>query len=113
MLCIREELDLIDVEERQSTQRCSTDASQHGRALKDADPSSIRNTIVEMANIHWGDIGGLEAVKQELKETAEDPIRFPELFARFIMIDRAECFSTARLAAGRPTAPRTSVPEGI
>jgi transitional endoplasmic reticulum ATPase len=87
MLCIREKLDLIDLEddtidaEVLDSMRVTMD---HFRAsLKTANPSSIRDTIVEVPNIHWDDIGGLEGVKQELKETVEYPLRFPELFAKF------------------------------
>jgi transitional endoplasmic reticulum ATPase len=87
MLCIREKLDLIDLED--DTIDAEVLAAMHvtmdhfRTALKSANPSSIRDTIVEVPNIHWDDIGGLEAVKQELRETVEYPLRFPELFARF------------------------------
>jgi transitional endoplasmic reticulum ATPase len=87
MLCIREKLDLIDLED-DTIDTAVLDAMRvtmdHFRsALKTSNPSSIRDTIVEVPNIHWDDIGGLEAVKQELRETVEYPLRFPELFARF------------------------------
>lgn len=87
MLCIREKLDIIDLEDE------TIDASilesmkvtmDHFRtALKNANPSTLRESVVEVPDIHWDDIGGLEEVKQELKETVEYPLRFPELFARF------------------------------
>jgi transitional endoplasmic reticulum ATPase len=87
MLCIREKLDLIDLDD-DTIDTALLDAMRvtmdHFRtALKTANPSSIRDTVVEVPNIHWDDIGGLEAVKQELRETVEYPLRFPELFARF------------------------------
>jgi transitional endoplasmic reticulum ATPase len=87
MLCIREKLDIIDLDDETIDaaildQMCVTN-DHFQRALKNANPSSIRNTIVEVPNVHWDDIGGLEDVKQELKETVEYPLRFPELFARF------------------------------
>lgn len=88
MLCIREKLDLIDLEDDAIDPEvldamCVT--MDHFRtALKNSKgPSNIRENYVEVPNIKWADIGGLEAVKQELKETVEYPLKFPELFARF------------------------------
>ncbi|MFX1466684.1 MAG: CDC48 family AAA ATPase [Promethearchaeota archaeon] len=49
-------------------------------ALKDIEPSAMREVFVEVANVHWSDIGGLEEPKQELKEAVEWPIKFPEVF---------------------------------
>ncbi|MFX1518606.1 MAG: CDC48 family AAA ATPase [Promethearchaeota archaeon] len=49
-------------------------------ALKAVEPSAMREVFVEVANVHWSDIGGLERPKQELKEAVEWPIKFPEVF---------------------------------
>ncbi len=49
-------------------------------ALKDIEPSAMREVFVEVANVHWEDIGGLELPKQELKEAVEWPLKFPEVF---------------------------------
>jgi len=49
-------------------------------AKKDVEPSAMREVFVEVANMHWSDIGGLEDPKQELKEAVEWPIKFPEVF---------------------------------
>ncbi|KAK8838428.1 AAA ATPase cdc48 [Tritrichomonas musculus] len=88
MLCIREKLDLIDLDDDAIdpdvlASMCVT--MDHFRtALKNSKgPSNIRENFVEVPNIQWDDIGGLEAVKQELKETVEYPLKYPELFARF------------------------------
>ncbi len=51
-------------------------------ALKVVRPSALREVLVEVPNVHWDDIGGLENVKQELKEAVEWPLRHPEAFAR-------------------------------
>jgi transitional endoplasmic reticulum ATPase len=51
--------------------------------LKRTNPSSVRDTIVEVLNIHWDDIGGLQGVKQELREMFKYQVRFLELFTRF------------------------------
>ncbi|MDX2128620.1 MAG: CDC48 family AAA ATPase [Chloroherpetonaceae bacterium] len=49
-------------------------------ALRDVEPSAIREFFVEVPNVHWEDVGGLETVKQELVEAIEYPTRFKEVF---------------------------------
>ncbi len=51
-------------------------------ALKLVRPSAMREVLVETPNIKWEDIGGLEKVKQELKEAVEWPLKHPESFKR-------------------------------
>ncbi|MFX0134517.1 MAG: CDC48 family AAA ATPase [Candidatus Hodarchaeota archaeon] len=50
-------------------------------ALKEIQPSAIREVLIETPNVSWTDIGGLEDVKQELKEAVELPLKSPESFA--------------------------------
>ncbi|MHB8372304.1 MAG: VCP-like ATPase [Thermoplasmataceae archaeon] len=49
-------------------------------ALKLIEPSSLREVTVEIPNVHWDDIGGLEDVKRELRESVELPLQKPEIF---------------------------------
>jgi len=51
-------------------------------ALKNVQPSALREVFVERPNVHWSDVGGLEGVKQELKEIIETPLKNPELFTK-------------------------------
>ncbi|MBU0958768.1 MAG: CDC48 family AAA ATPase, partial [Nanoarchaeota archaeon] len=51
-------------------------------ALKTVRPSAMREVLVEIPNVTWEDVGGLENVKQELKEAVEWPLKYPEGFAR-------------------------------
>jgi len=51
-------------------------------AYREITPSALREVYVEIPNVKWGDIGGLEQVKQELREAVEWPIRYPEAFKR-------------------------------
>ncbi len=51
-------------------------------ALKDIEPSILRGVLIEVPNVKWNDIGGLEDVKQELREAVELPIRSPEKFKK-------------------------------
>ncbi len=49
-------------------------------ALKVVRPSAMREVLVETPNIGWNDIGGLENIKQELKEAVEWPLKYPKSF---------------------------------
>jgi len=49
-------------------------------ALKFIEPSAMREVLVEVPNVRWEDIGGLENAKQELREAIEWPLKYPEVF---------------------------------
>ncbi len=51
-------------------------------ALKTVRPSALREVFVEIPEVQWDDIGGLEEVKRELKEAVEWPLKYPESFKR-------------------------------
>jgi transitional endoplasmic reticulum ATPase len=51
-------------------------------AYKEVTPTAMREVYIEVPTIHWDDIGGLEEVKQELKEAVEWPIKNPEMFTK-------------------------------
>ena len=51
-------------------------------AQKEIQPSALREVLVQIPDIGWDDIGGLEDVKQELKEAVEWPLKHPETFQR-------------------------------
>lgn len=49
-------------------------------ALKDMQPSTMREVLIEKPNVKWDDIGALESAKQELKEAVEWPLKFGKVF---------------------------------
>ncbi len=51
-------------------------------ALKVVRPSAMREVLVEIPDVGWNDIGGLEEVKDKLKEAVEWPLKKPEMFKR-------------------------------
>jgi len=51
-------------------------------ALKMVEPSAMREIMIEVPNVKWSDIGGLEMVKESLKEAIEWPLKTPEAFTR-------------------------------
>ena len=51
-------------------------------ALKEVMPSGIREVFVEIPNVTWDQIGGLEDLKQKLIESVDWPISHPKIFER-------------------------------
>jgi len=51
-------------------------------ALKIVRPSAMREVLVETPNVSWENVGGLDSVKQELKEAVEWPLKHPESFKK-------------------------------
>ena len=56
--------------------------SDFREALKVVRPSALREVLVEIPNVHWDDIGGMQNVKQELIEAVEWPLKYPDAFKR-------------------------------
>lgn len=49
-------------------------------ALKNIEPSAMREVLVEVPDVRWEDVGGLEHAKQELMEAVEWPLKYPDVF---------------------------------
>jgi len=49
-------------------------------AMKEVEPSAIREVFVEVPDVRWSDVGGLDHIKQELKEAIEWPLKYPDVF---------------------------------
>src|ERR687898_2131521 len=47
---------------------------------KEMEPSAMREVFVEIPDINWDDIGGLESVKQEMQEAVEWPLKYQGIF---------------------------------
>ena len=50
-------------------------------ALKEVQPSAMREVLVQRPNVRWEDIGGLQDIKDELAEAIEWPLKHADLFA--------------------------------
>jgi transitional endoplasmic reticulum ATPase len=89
MQCIREKMDVIDLDDDEIDAEVLDSmavSQQHFRqALGVSNPSALRETAVEVPNVSWEDIGGLEGVKRELQEVVQYPVEFPEKFEKFGM----------------------------
>ncbi|KAG5518608.1 hypothetical protein PMAC_003006 [Pneumocystis sp. 'macacae'] len=86
---IREKMDLIDLEEdtidAEVLDSLGVTMENFRFALSVSNPSALRETVVEVPNVRWEDIGGLENVKAELRETIQYPVEHPEKFIKFGM----------------------------
>src|SRR3972149_1650404 len=49
-------------------------------SLKEVRPSALREVMVQTPNVTWDDVGGLESLKEELREAIEWPIKHKEAF---------------------------------
>ena len=52
-------------------------------ALKEIQPSALREVLVQVPDVSWDDVGGLDDAKQELKEAVEWPLKYPGKFEKF------------------------------
>ena len=51
-------------------------------ALREVEPSAMREVFVEVPNVRWEDVGGLASVKRQLVESVEWPLRYAGVFAQ-------------------------------
>merc|ERR1711953_434004 len=86
---IRGKMDLIDLEEEtidaEVMDALAVTNEDFKFALGQSNPSALRETVVEVPNVSWNDIGGLETVKHELQELVQYPVEHPEKFLKFGM----------------------------
>ncbi len=52
-------------------------------AMQKVEPSALREVLIEIPKVKWSDVGGLEKVKQKLKEVVEWPLKYPDQFDKF------------------------------
>ena len=87
--CIREKMDIIDIDDDTIDAEVLDALCVNNEHFKYAqghtNPSSLRETVVEIPNITWDDIGGLEETKKDLQEMILYPIEHPDKFQKFGM----------------------------
>ncbi|TSN86044.1 Transitional endoplasmic reticulum ATPase [Bagarius yarrelli] len=86
---IRKKMDLIDLEDEtidaEVMNSLAVTMDDFRWALSQSNPSALRETVVEVPNITWEDIGGLDDVKRELQELVQYPVEHPDKFLKFGM----------------------------
>ncbi|MFB6079505.1 MAG: CDC48 family AAA ATPase [Haloferacaceae archaeon] len=83
---VRPRIDLdaeeIDADVLDSLEVTTDDFKQ---ALKGIEPSALREVFVEVPDVTWSDVGGLEDTQERLRETIQWPLEYPEVFEQMDM----------------------------
>merc|ERR1712194_479653 len=87
--CIRGKMGLIDFNRDQVDKKILdsivVEAKHFDHAVGIVAPSSLRENQVEIPDVKWEDVGGLEDVKRELHETVQYPVEHAEKYVKFGM----------------------------
>eukprot|EP00339_Tiarina_fusa_P000223 CAMPEP_0117065258 /NCGR_PEP_ID=MMETSP0472-20121206/45615_1 /TAXON_ID=693140 ORGANISM="Tiarina fusus, Strain LIS" /NCGR_SAMPLE_ID=MMETSP0472 /ASSEMBLY_ACC=CAM_ASM_000603 /LENGTH=895 /DNA_ID=CAMNT_0004785801 /DNA_START=143 /DNA_END=2830 /DNA_ORIENTATION=- len=87
--CIRSRMGLIDFDKDHVDKKILDSIVVEGKhfdhAMGIVHPSSLRENQVEIPDVHWNDVGGLEDVKRELHETVQYPVEHAEKYIKFGM----------------------------
>ncbi len=83
---IRPELDLEEDEiDAETLERLQVTEKDFKQAMKGIEPSALREVFVEVPDITWEDVGGLEDTKERLRETIQWPLEYPGVFDQMDM----------------------------
>jgi transitional endoplasmic reticulum ATPase len=87
--CIRSKMGLIDFDkdkvDKMILDSILVEEKHFEHALAVVHPSSLRESQVEVPDVHWEDVGGLEDVKRELHETVQYPVEHADKYVKFGM----------------------------
>lgn len=86
MLCLRKVIPEMDLGASnipyETMMNLKVNMEHFVEALKEIEPSALREVFVEIPNVRWEDVGGLETVKQQIREAVEWPLKYPDMFKR-------------------------------
>jgi transitional endoplasmic reticulum ATPase len=85
MKCLRRHLPEIDLGKPIPTdilEKMRVTANDFADALREIEPSAMREVFVEIPKATWDDVGGLDEIKRELHEAVEMPLEDPSSFVR-------------------------------
>ncbi len=86
MHALRRYLPLIDIEQEkipvEILEKMVVKMEDFLQAYKEITPSGLREIQVEIPEVRWSDVGGLDQIKQEIREAVEWPLKHPHVFAR-------------------------------
>ena len=87
MKALRRYLPEIDLDEEEIPpeviEKMEVRMSDFQEAVREIEPSALREIYVEVPEVTWDEVGGLEDVKDRLKESIEWPLNMPEKFEHF------------------------------
>ncbi len=83
---LRRAMPSLKVEEkeipREALEKLTVSGPDFDEALRQVQPSALREVVIEIPNVRWDAVGGLEGVKTLLRERVEMPLKNPEAFTR-------------------------------
>ncbi|MFQ5852137.1 MAG: CDC48 family AAA ATPase [Candidatus Binatia bacterium] len=86
LAALRRVMPTLNLEEKaipaEVLEKLTVDRDDFEQGLKEVQPSALREIVVEIPNVPWDDVGGLQEVKQLLHEMVELPLNHPESFTR-------------------------------
>jgi transitional endoplasmic reticulum ATPase len=84
MRSLRRILPEIDLDEEKISseilQKIKITSDDFREALKEVSPSALREVQVQIPDVSWDDVGGLDELKEELKEAVEWPIKYKDAY---------------------------------
>ena len=87
MKALRRYLPEIDLDEEQIPpevlEKMEVRMSDFRQAIKEIEPSALREIYLEVPEVSWDQVGGLDEVKERLKESIEWPLTKPDVFDHF------------------------------
>ena len=87
MKALRRYLPEIDLDEEQIPpevlEKMAVIMADFRMAIKEVEPSALREIYLEVPEVSWDEVGGLQDIKDRLKESIEWPLTKPELFDHF------------------------------
>ncbi|MBT86268.1 MAG: ATPase [Euryarchaeota archaeon] len=87
MKALRRYLPEIDLDEEQIPpevlEKMAVIMADFRLAIKEIEPSALREIYLEVPEVSWEEVGGLQEIKDRLKESIEWPLTKPELFEHF------------------------------
>jgi len=87
--CIRSKMGYIDFDkdkvDKKILDSIVVEEKHFDHAMGIVAPSSLRENQVEIPDVHWDDVGGLEDVKRELHETVQYPVEHADKYVKFGM----------------------------
>ena len=87
MIALRRLLPQVDFSQRhipyELLAQLEVTMSDFQEALREVEPSAIREVFVEAPDVRWDDVGGLEEVKSRLREAVEWPMKYADLFRSY------------------------------
>ncbi len=86
MICLRQIMGEIDFSQAaipyETFSKLEVRMEDFLAALREIEPSAIREVFVESPNVRWENVGGLDSLKKRLVEAVEWPLKYPELFEK-------------------------------